>query len=116
MQIEHGEIDFSRNKSLLFKQHRELFYFCVLTAFLDAVSTIFFMYFLTPEVESNFVVRRMSYYYGIYLGPVLGKIYQLVGLWGLSVVAPRLTRLLCAFIIAINLIAFVLNMITAIEA
>lgn len=116
MPIKHGEIDFSRNKSLLFKQHRELFYFCVVTAFLDAVSTIFFMYFLSPDLESNFIVRRMSYYYGIYLGPVLGKIYQLFALWGLSVIAPRLTRFMCAFIIAINLTAFVLNMITAIDA
>jgi hypothetical protein len=114
--MDPGEINFRENKSLLFTQHRELFYVCVLTAFLDAVSTVFFMYFLGPDPESNVIVRQMSYFYGIYLGPVLGKVYQLFGLWGLSVIAPRLIRLLCAIIIAINLFAFAMNMITAINA
>jgi hypothetical protein len=47
---------------------------------------------------------------------ILGKVYQIFGLWGLSVIAPRLIRLLCGIMIAINLFAFAMNMITAVNA
>jgi len=114
--MDHGEIKFSENKTLLFTKHRELFYICVLSAVLDAISTIYFMFLLGPGPETNFIVKKMSYHYGIYLGPFLGKLYQLFALWGLSVIAPRMTRILCLVLIALNLSAFGINGLTCIEA
>ena len=43
MEIDDGKIEFSKNKTLLFTQYRNYFYFCVLTAVTDAISTTYFM-------------------------------------------------------------------------
>ena len=116
MKIEDGKIEFSKNKTLLFTQYRNYFYFCILTAMTDAFSTTYFMSLLGPEPETNVIVRNLAYYYGIYAGPVLGKIYQLFAVWGLSVIAPRLTRLICLVIIFVNLMATLINISVFIKA
>ena len=116
MEIDDGKIEFSKNKTLLFTQYRNYFYFCVLTAVTDAISTTYFMSLLGPEPETNIIVRDLAYYYGIYAGPVLGKIYQLFAVWGLSVIAPRLTRFICIVIIFVNLIATFLNISVFVRA
>ena len=86
------------------------------TALTDAISTSCFMSMLGPEQESNFIVRDLAFYYGIYAGPALGKIYQLFAVWGLSVIAPRLTRLVCIVVIAINLFATGINITVYLQA
>ena len=116
MAIEDGKIEYSKNKTLLFTQYRNYFYFCVLTAVTDAISTTYFMSLLGPELESNIIVRDLAYYYGIYAGPVLGKIYQLFAVWGLSVITPRLTRFICIVIIFINLLATLINISVFVKA
>ena len=116
MEIGDGKIEYSKNKTLLFTQYRNYFYFCVLTAATDAISTTYFMSLLGPELESNIIVRDLAYYYGIYVGPVLGKIYQLFAVWGLSVIALRLTRFICIVIIFINLMATLINISVFVKA
>jgi hypothetical protein len=116
MKIEDGKIDFSKNKTVLFTEYRSYFYFFLLTAVTDAISTTYFMSLLGPDQESNFIVRDLAFYYGIYAGPALGKIYQIFAVWGLSVIAPRLTRLICIVVIAINLFATGINITVYLRA
>ena len=116
MKFEEGKIDYSKNKTVLFTRYRSYFYFFLVTALTDAISTSCFMSVLGPEQETNFIVRDLAFYYGIYAGPVLGKIYQLFAVWGLSVIAPRLTRLVCIVVIAINLFATGINITVYLQA
>jgi len=114
--VEDGKIEFSKNKWLLFTEYRSYFYVVLLTTVTDAMSTTYFMSLLGPEQESNFIVRDLAFYYGIYAGPIFGKIYQIFAVWGLSVIAPRLTRLVCLVVIAINLFATIINISVYIQA
>ena len=116
MEIEDGKIEYSKNKILVFTQYRNYFYFCVLTAVTDAISTTYFMSLLGPELESNIIVRDLAYYYGIYVGPVLGKIYHRFAVWGLLEITPRLTRFICIVIIFINLMATLINISVFVKA
>ena len=116
MKLEDGKIDFSKNKIVLFTKYRSYFYLFLVTALTDAISTTYFMSLLGPEQESNFIVRDLAFYYGIYAGPALGKIYQLFAVWGLSVIAPSLTRLICIVVIAINLFATGINITVYLRA
>ena len=116
MKFEEGKIYYSKNKTVLFTKYRSYFYFFLVTALTDAISTTLFMKMLGPEMESNFIVRDLAFYYGIYAGPVLGKIYQIFAVWGLSVIAPRLTRLICIVVIAINLFATGINITVYLRA
>jgi hypothetical protein len=116
MKFEEGKIDYSKNKTVLFTTYRSYFYFFLVTALTDAISTSCFMSMLGPGQESNFIVRDLAFYYGIYAGPALGKIYQLFAVWGLSVIAPRLTRLVCIVVIAINLFATGINITVYLQA
>lgn len=114
--MEDGKIEFSKNKWLLFTEYRSYFYVLLLTTVTDAMSTTYFMSLLGPEQESNFLVRDLAYYYGIYAGPILGKIYQVFAVWGLSVIAPRLTRFVCLVVITINLLATAINLAVYLKA
>ena len=116
MKFEEGKIDYSKNKTVLFTRYRSSFCFFLVTALTDAISTSCFMSMLGPEEETNFIVRDLAFYYGIYAGPVLGKIYQLFAVWGLSVITPRLTRLVCVVVIAINLFATGINITVYLRA
>lgn len=109
MHILDEKIDFSKNSSLLFTDHRFLFYAVVLTAFADLVSTIGFMSFIGPEKEINFYVRCFSMYFGVVAGPILGKLLQLFALWVFAALVPRLCRHLCVLVIFLNTIAFFAN-------
>ena len=114
--MEDGKIEFSKNKWLLFTEYRSYFFVLLLTTVTDAMSTTYFMSLLGPEQESNFIVRDLAYYYGIYVGPFLGKVYQVFAVWGLSVIAPRLTRFVCIVVIAINLMATLINITVYLQA
>lgn len=110
MKILDSEIDLAANKSLLFRQHRVLFVLLVVTAIMDAFSTRFFMQRIGLHVESNIVVRLLSFSYGTLAGPYLGKFYQVCAVWIISVCTPRLTRFVCVMVILMNCYAFVVNM------
>tara|TARA_B100001540_G_scaffold222941_1_gene197233 strand:+ start:862 stop:1227 length:366 start_codon:yes stop_codon:yes gene_type:complete len=114
--VEDGEIEFSKSKWLLFKDYRPYFFVLLITTVTDAISTTYFMSLLGPEQESNFVVRDLAFYYGIYVGPFLGKIYQIFAVWGLSVIAPRLTKWICLVVISLNLMATIINIAVYLEA
>ena len=110
MKILDQEIDLEANKYALFRQHRTLFCLLLLTALMDAVSTMVFMRRIGPHAEMNWVVRILGYAYGPYVGPLLGKLYQVFGMWVISLFVPRLTRFVCITIILLNCYAFVLNL------
>ena len=98
-----------RYKFLLFTTYRTHFLIFCLSALADALSTQYFMSLVGPRAESNFLVRILSYYYGITAGPILGKAFQVFALWGFSILTPRLTRFICLIIIAINFSAAIVN-------
>ena len=61
MKILDSEIDIDTNKSLLFKEYRTFFVMVVVTALMDAVSTMYFMELIGPHVEMNPIVRVLSF-------------------------------------------------------
>ena len=111
MRILDSEIDLDANKYILFKQYRMWFLLVVLTALLDAVSTMVFMTRSGPHDEMNILVKILGYTYGPIVGPLLGKLYQIFGVWVLSLFVPRLTRFVCLMIICFNTYAFVINLL-----
>lgn len=102
-------IDLRANSRLLFTQHRDCLDWLVITAMLDAVSTTWFMFAVGPEIETNYVVRQFTAWLGFGLGPVVAKSCQLLSLWALILVVPRLARGLSLLVIALNLFACLLN-------
>ena len=93
----------------LYVKYRTLLLFFLASALFDALSTTYFMTHTGPGLETNFYVRTLSYHYGIIVGPVIGKLYQLFALWGFSVITPRLTAMICTTVIGVNLSAAVIN-------
>lgn len=104
-----SQIDFIANKRLLLDKHYDLFVVLFVTVLLDATSTHMFMFTLGTESELNPFVRRICELIGIYLGPFIGKIGQLFAVFGLTVLAPRLTVFICTVTIFLNLGAFMIN-------
>ena len=96
-------------KFSLFTTYRSYCLVFCLSAMADAASTQYFMKLVGAQAESNPIVRVLSLSYGVTAGPILGKLFQLVGLWGFSILAPRLTRFVCLMIISINLAAAIVN-------
>jgi hypothetical protein len=94
----------------LFGPNRPFIVLPLVTIGLDAISTIAFMSVVGPGAEQNPVVRQLSYAFGIFAGPPLGKLFQLFAAVALTIIAPRLTRLVLAVVILMNLFAFVINM------
>lgn len=109
MRVLDAEINIATNKWLLFDRYRLLFLLLVYTALGDAVSTTYFMARIGPHHESNTVVRMLAYTCGIVWGPLLGKSLQVLGVWLITVFTPKLTRLLCSVIIAVNIYAAYVN-------
>jgi hypothetical protein len=110
MRILDSEVDIDASKTLLFKEYRPYFLLVVLTALMDAFSTMVFMERIGPHIEMNFVVRVLSFHYGTSFGPLLGKLYQIFAVWVMSVITPRLTRFICVMVILFNCYAFVVNL------
>jgi len=110
MKILDEEIDFKKNKFLIFREYRSYVILYFITLFMDYFSTVYFMQKLGPEFELNFIVRKLAYTYGIYLGPFLGKFYQFFAAWALTILAPRLAKLLLTLVILLNIGACLVNM------
>ncbi len=110
MNVLDTQIDVTANRSLLFLQYRPYFVLLLLSAVLDALSTIYFMNKVGPHIESNLLVRQLSYSLGIIWGPVLGKILQIVAVWLITIFTPHIIKFVCATIVLINCYAFVVNM------
>jgi len=103
-------IDFRANARALWRTHRPYLVLLGITMILDVLSTIAFMSVLGPGAEHNPVVRLTSYSFGVILGPPIGKLFQLFGTVGLSILTPRLARFILSVVILMNLFAFVVNM------
>ena len=110
MRLLDSEIDIDASKYGQFKEYRVLFALLILSALMDAASTTHFMQKTGPGPESNLVVRLLSYTYGPTAGPLLGKLYQIFGVWVLTIMTPKLSRFVCAAIIFCNCYATVVNM------
>ena len=81
----------------------------LITQIADAISTTLFMSVDSIDSELNPAVRWLSHQLGIIIGPVVGKVLQLLAFWLITCLAIRLARLLCWTVIAINCIAVVWN-------
>jgi hypothetical protein len=103
-------IDVKGNVRQFLRRDRSFVRLLLVTAALDVASTIGFMSVLGTEPESNWIVRIAAAQLGIFVGPVVGKSFQLGGVFGLAAIAPRMSRLVCTVVILMNLLAFVLNM------
>ncbi len=110
MRLLDSEIDIDANKYSLFTQYRAYLIILICSMLMDAASTVYFMGRIGPIYELNFVVRTLSIGYGPVFGTLVGKFYQLFGVWVLTVMTPKLTKFVCATIIIMNCYAFVLNM------
>ena len=110
MELLDQSIDLRANNRLLFSKHLHLVHWIVITAVLDAVSTIFFMQVLGPQIEINPIVRMSSLWLGVIIGPIVGKLAQLFAVWALSILAPRFTAWLCILVITLNSLAFLFNL------
>ena len=110
MKVLDEEIDFEKNKFLIFREYRSYVILYFITLFMDYFSTVYFMQKLGVEVELNFIVRNLAYAYGIYLGPFLGKFYQFFAVWGLTIIAPRLAKYLLTLVILLNIGAYLVNL------
>lgn len=109
MRLLDSDIDIDAGKYLLFKKHYILLIALIGTALMDAVSTTYFMLQIGPDHELNWVVRQLSYLYGPVAGPLLGKIYQILAVWVMSVMVPKLIRFICCMVIVFNVYAFFMN-------
>jgi len=112
MRVLDTEINIEANKTLFWTRYRLLFLLLVYTALADAISTTYFMSRIGPHHEMNGVVRMLTHTFGIVWGPLLGKSLQVAAVWLISVFTPKLTRMVCSFIIACNIYAVYINMHT----
>ena len=104
------ETEFRKNLAQLFGKYRFYFYALLVTASADLFSTIGFMIITGPEKEFNFFVRHLSFFFGIVLGPVIGKTCQVLAVCLFSGIVPRLSRAICILVIALNIIAILINL------
>ena len=109
MELLGEKIDVRANSRRLFTEHRQLLHWILLTAVLDVVSTMCFMQVVGPQIEINPIIRVLTGWLGIIFGPIVGKSAQLFAVWAFSLIVPRLARLLCILVIALNSIAFFTN-------
>lgn len=110
MKLLGQSIDVAGNARQLIERHRPFVVLLLVTAALDVVSTIAFMSVIGIGQEYNWIVRAFSLHLGIVAGPVVAKSFQLAGVLGLAILAPRLSRFVCTVVILVNLLAFVVNM------
>lgn len=109
MLILDRETEFRKNISNLFGKYRFYFYALIITAFADLFSTIGFMLLTGPEKETNLFVRHLSIQLGIFLGPFIGKTCQIIAVCLFSGIVPRLSKAICILVIALNIIAIIMN-------
>ncbi len=110
MRLLDQTIDVKRNSRLLVTDYRVYFRVLIISVLLDAASTMYFMAIIGPERELNIVVRNLSLTYGIIIGPVVGKSIQVLAVWGLTIITPRLIEFICGITIFVNLLALLVNL------
>lgn len=110
MKILDVEVDLAENNRTLIRDFRPHILLVLITQIADAISTTLFMSVDSIDSELNPAVRWLSYQFGIVVGPILGKLLQLLAFWLITCLAIRLARLLCWTVIAINLIAVARNL------
>ena len=109
MRVLDAEIDIRTNSELLWQRHGTLFLVLIASAIADAFSTTWFMALIHPGAELNAVVRMLSHTFGIVWGPFLGKVLQVLAVWFICLVTPKLTRFICTVIIFLNTFAVYVN-------
>lgn len=109
MKILDNEIDLWESFRKITWQYRWWLLVIVLTQAFDAISTMRFMSIDGTGTEFNPVVRVLSDWVGIYLGPIVGKALQLFALVALGILTPKYMPTLCAVVATLNLIAAIKN-------
>lgn len=109
MELLGSDIDIAGTKYVVFKKHWVLVIILVASAVADAMSTTYFMRITGPGEEMNLGVRLLSGWCGIVVGPVIGKLWQVLAMYAVSVITPRLTRVVFITVIAVNLYAAFFN-------
>lgn len=109
LQLLGESVDIFGNARRVWASHQPLFWLLLATAGLDALSTIAFMSVLGVDKELNPVVRQFAHWLGIVMGPMLGKVPQVLAAGVLVILTPRLARFILAVVVLMNLSAFFLN-------
>ncbi len=110
LQLLGESVDIRGNARRAWENHRPLFWLLLATAGLDALSTSAFMSVLGVDRELNPVVRQLAHWLGIFVGPALGKITQLLAAGALVILTPRLARFILVVVVLMNLAAVVVNL------
>jgi hypothetical protein len=110
MRVLDTDIDIEANMATLIARYKVYFFLVVYSAVLDGISTVHFMSRIGPGYECNLFVRNLSYTCGIIIGPIIGKMLQVLAVWLIAMFTPNLIRPLCVTVFLANCYAFVVNM------
>ena len=110
MRVLDTDIDIAANITTLIARYKTYFFLVVYSAVLDCMSTMHFMSRIGPGYECNLFVRNLSYACGIIIGPITGKMLQVLAVWFITIFTPNLVKPLCVVVFLANCYAFVVNM------
>ena len=105
------QIPLKDNLSASLRLHWYLWLILILTAFLDFVTTVLFMWHDGIHTEGNVTVRWLASMIGIIPGVFVGKSLQIFAAIGFSSLSLRLSRAVLLLILLLNLVAVVKNLL-----
>jgi len=106
---EHVPIKENLKKS--FHLYWFLWLLLILTASIDFITTISFMWKYGIHIEGNLVVRWLAHTFGILPGVFIGKSLQIVAAIGFSALSFSLARTTLLLILLLNLVAAIKNIL-----
>jgi len=105
------EIDLKRNLSDSLNRYWLLWVLLLLTAFLDYLSTLNFMFVDGIDTEANGVVRWFVYEFGVVVGVFLGKGLQVLAAIVFVSLTQKLARAVLLLLVLLNAAAVVNNLL-----
>ena len=109
MRVLDEKINLKENISLSFYRNRILWPFFIVTAILDLITTLSFMYRYGIHLEQNLIVRWLAITVGIIPGVLIGKLLQALAPIGFSGLSFRLSKYVLMTLVILNLMAVYLN-------
>ena len=105
------EIPLKENLKTSLRRHWILWVILLLTASLDFITTVSFMWHDGIDTERNLVVRWLASTIGILPGVFLGKSLQIVAAVAFSSLSLSLARAVLLLILLLNLVAVFINLL-----
>ena len=110
MRILGEEIPLKANLQASFQRYRLLWIILLVTASLDYLTTLYFMWQDGIHTEQSLVVRWLAYQIGIVPGVLLGKSLQILAALGFSALSLALARATLLLMLLLNIVAVVDNL------